>query len=148
MTQGVDDNSSVETQRRYARLAGFLFLWLILTGLTGMIVTGRIAGSGNFAETARRIAASERLYRVALCSELIETLSALLLGFALYATLRPVNKLLAQLAMYWRIAESLIGCVGIVFSFVKLRVYSSEALPAEQSQALIELARHAGYGTY
>src|SRR5678815_4645292 len=104
----------VRTQRTWARLAGFLFLWLIITGLAGALTTSRIAGSGTFAETAKRITASERFYRIALCSELIETLSALLLAFALYVTLKPVNKLLAQIAMYWRLGESLIGCVGMI----------------------------------
>ena len=86
---GLQDSSNARTQRMYARLAGFLFLWLIITALAGLITSSHIAGSGGFAETAKRIAASERLYRLALCSELTETLSALLLAFALYAALKP-----------------------------------------------------------
>lgn len=95
-----------KTQRMYARLAGFLFLWLIITGLAGMLTISHIVGSGTFAETAKRVVASERLYRVALASELIETLSTLLLAFALYVTLKPVDKLLAQIAVYWRLGET------------------------------------------
>ena len=143
----ITDSSTVRTQRRYARLAGFLFLWLIVTGLTSMMVTDRIAGSGNFAEIAKRIAASERLYRLALCTGLIETLSALLLGFALYATLRPVDKLLAQLGMYWRMAESLIGTVGMISSFAALRAYTSSQ-PAERAESILELTHSVGWGTY
>ncbi len=153
MTQiGTEDTSEERTQRIYARLAGFLFLWLILTGLAGALTVSHIAGSGTFAETAKRVAASERLYRAALSSELIETLSALVLAFALYATLRPVDKLLAQIAMYWRLGESFIGCVGIILGFVRLRLYTSPqsigALGAGQSQALVDLTRHAGVAAY
>lgn len=148
MTQaGVEDSSSATRQRRYAQLAGFLFLWLIITGLTGLMLNARIAGSGTFAETAKRITASERLYRLGLLIELTETLSALLLGFALYATLRPINKLLAQLAMYWRMVESLIGAVGVIFGFVALRAYTSSQ-PADQAQTIVELTRYLGAGTY
>jgi len=148
MTQiEMEDGSTVRTQRIYARVAGFLFLWLIITGLAGLITTSRIAGSGTFAEQAQRIAASERLYRLALTSGLIETMSALLLAFALYATLKPVDKLLAQLAIYWRLAESLIGAVGVIFGFVALRAYTSSQ-PAEQSQTIVELTRYLGTGTY
>src|SRR6266581_9267453 len=126
MTQiRMEDSSTERTQRIYARVAGFLFLWLIITGLAGTLVISNIVGSGTFAETAKRVVASEHLYRVALSSELIETLSAVLLAFALYVTLKPVNKLLAQLAMYWRLGESFIGCVGMIFGFVKLRLYVS-----------------------
>jgi Domain of unknown function (DUF4386) len=141
-----------QSQIRYARLAGFLFLWLIITGLAGALTISHIVGSGTFAETAKRVVASERLYRVALSSELIETLSALMLAFALYATLRPVDKLLAQIAMYWRLGESFIGCVGMIFGFVRLRLYTSPpsigALGTDQSQALVDLTRTAGSAAY
>jgi hypothetical protein len=101
MTQvGMEDASAQRTQVIYARLAGFLFLWLIITGMVGAITISRIAGSGTFAEIAKRVVASEHLYRAALSTELIETMSALLLAFAVYATLRPVDTLLAQLAMW------------------------------------------------
>src|SRR5713101_3258600 len=153
MTQiGMEDSSKERTQRIYARVAGFLFLWLIVTGLAGALTISHIVGSGTFAETAKRVVASERLYRVALSSELIETLSALLLAFALYVTLKPVDKLLAQIAMYWRLGESFIGGVGMIVGFLRLHLYSSpqlvEALGTDQSQALVGLTRHAGFIVY
>lgn len=153
MTQmGMEDSSTERTQRIYARVAGFLFLWLIITGLAGALTISHIVGSGTFAETAKRVVASERLYRVALCSELIETLSALLLAFALYVTLKPIDKLLAQLAMYWRLGESFIGGVGMIFGFVKLGLYTSApsigTLGTGQSQALVDVTRHAGFAEY
>jgi len=88
MKLGIEDAQGERTQRIYARLAGFLLLWLIINGLGSTLLFSQIAGSGTFAETAKRIAASERLYRVALCSQVIETLCAVLLAFALYATLK------------------------------------------------------------
>ena len=153
MTQiGMEDSSTERTQRIYARLAGFLFLWLIVTGLAGMLTISHIVGAGDFATKAKRVAASEHLYRLALSSELIETLSALLLAFALYATLRSVDKLLAQLAMYCRLGESFIGCVGVIFGFVKLHLYVSPqsmgALGTDQSQALMDLLRQVGSAAY
>src|ERR1700682_1501797 len=59
---GMEDSSSERTQRIYARIAGFLFLWLIITGLAGTIIISHIVGSGTFAETAKRGVASEHLY--------------------------------------------------------------------------------------
>ena len=153
MTQiGMEDSSTERTQRICARVAGFLFLWLIITGLAGELTISHIVGSGTFAETAKRVVASEVLYRVALSSELIETLSALLLAFALYVTLKPVDKLLAQMAMYWRLGESFIGCVGVIFGYVRLRLYTSPqslgAMGADQTQALVDLTRAAGSAAY
>src|SRR5713226_321097 len=141
-----------KSQMRYARLAGFMFLWLIITGLAGALTISHIAGSGTFAETAKRIVASEHLYRLALSSELVETLSAVLLAFALYVTLKPVDKLLAQIAMYWRLGESFIGGVGMILGFAKLRLYASPqsfgALGTGQSEALVDLTRTAGFAVY
>jgi hypothetical protein len=57
-------------QRKYARTAGFVYLWLIITDLGGLLTISHIVGSGTFAETAKRVVASEHLYRVALSSEL------------------------------------------------------------------------------
>src|SRR5229473_6744451 len=114
-----------KSQIRYARLAGFMFLWLIITGLAGALTISHIVGSGTFAETATRVVASEHLYRLALSSELVETLSAVLLAFALYVTLKPVDKLLAQIAMYWRLGESFIGGAGMIVGFLRLHLYSS-----------------------
>lgn len=153
MTQiGMEDSSTETTQRIYARVAGFLFLWLIITGLAGTLTISHIVGSGKFAETAKRVVASEHLYRVALSSELIETLSAVLLAFALYVTLKPVDKLLAQIAMYWRLGESFIGGGGMILAFLRLRLYTSPqsqgALGTDQSQALVDLTRDAGFAAY
>jgi hypothetical protein len=150
MTQtGTEDSSAERTQRIYARIAGFVFLWLIVTGLAGALTVSHIVGSGTFAEASKRAAASEHLYRVALSSELIETLSAVVLAFALYVTLKPVDKLLAQIAMYCRLGESFVGGVGMIFGFVTLRIYTSPqsigGVETGRSEALLDLTRHAGF---
>ncbi len=88
-----------QAQRTYARLEGILMLSAIVIAIGGGAILSNIAGNGNFAETGARIAASERLYRMALSCVLIVTLSRTLLAFALYVTLKPVNSLLAQLGM-------------------------------------------------
>lgn len=153
MTQiGMKNSPTERTQRIYARIAGFVYLWLIVTDLAGLLTISHIVGSGTFAETTKRVVASEHLYRVALASELIESVSVVLLAFALYVTLKPVDRFLAQIAMYWKLGESFIGGVMIVFSFLTLRLYiSPQSLGAwgtDQSQALVELTRHGASVAY
>lgn len=81
-----------------------------------------------------------------------ESLSAVLLAFALYVTLKPVDNLLAQIAMYFRLGESFIGGVMMIFSFLTLPLYSPlqsfRALGTDQSQALVGLTRHAASVAY
>jgi voltage-gated potassium channel Kch len=88
-----------KTQRIYARLVGILFLWLIINVVAGAFIFPSIPVGGIFAEIAERIRASEHLIRLGLTSLVIEFLSAVVFAFALYVTLRPVNSLVALLAM-------------------------------------------------
>ena len=120
------ENAAVnKTQRSYARLAGFLFLGVIILAFAGGFILSSVAGSGSFAETAKRIFASERLYRMGLSAMVIATLSSVLLAFALYATLKPVNRLLAQLAMIFNVGDSFLGLLVRMSGFVRLHLYIS-----------------------
>ena len=109
-------------QRTYARLAGFSYLGAITLAIAAGALLSRIAGSGSFAETAARMAASERLYRAALSMSVAVTLSSVLLAFALYATLTPVNQSLAQLGMIFSLCDSVLACVVRVCGFVRLHL--------------------------
>lgn len=140
------------TQRAYARLAGFLFLWLIATALSGMIVSSRIAGGGSFADAARRVSASEHLYRAALMGELIETISAAVLAFALYIALKPADPVLSQLAMYFRLGEAFTGCVGMMFGFARASIYTttnlSDAAAVGHAAAFVGFMNKVGNASY
>jgi Domain of unknown function (DUF4386) len=124
--QSANEKAEVnQAQRTYARLAGILFLGAIIIAIGGGVILSKIAGDGTFAETAARVAASERLYRVALSSVVIVTLSSTLLAFALYVTLKPVNSLLAQLGMIFSLGDSFLALTVRMCSFVRLHLYIS-----------------------
>jgi hypothetical protein len=138
------EHQAGKSQRTYARLAGILFLGVIIIALVGGSILSRVAGSGTFAETAARIAASERLYRVALSAVLTATLSSTLLAFALYATLRPVNRLLAQIAIIFSLEDSFLALIVRMCGFVRMHLYvSAQAVGAGPiaAQALADLMR-------
>ena len=71
-----EDAEVNQAQRTYARLAGLLLLAAIILAPGSGAVLSKIAGNGSFAETAARIAASERSYRVALSCVVIVTLGS------------------------------------------------------------------------
>lgn len=147
MRLDIENAEAGKTQRTYARLAGILFLGVILIALVGGSILSRVAGSGTFAETAARIAASERLYRVALSTVLIATLSSTLLAFSLYATLRPVNRQLAQLAMIFSLNDSFLALIVRMCGFARLHLYVSaqtDGVGPIAAQALVDLMRTIG----
>jgi hypothetical protein len=121
----IENAEAGKTQRKYARLAGFLFLGEIIVALGGGLILSHVVGHGTFAETAKRIAGSEHLYRAALSTAVMATLSSALLAFALYATLKPFNNLLAQLAMIFSLGDSFLALVVRMCSFVRVQSYIS-----------------------
>lgn len=139
--------STVETQIFYARIAGFVYLLLIVLFMSGEFIISGIVGDGEFAATAQSIASSERLYRIALALQILVPVFTVVLGYALYITVRPVNEHLAQMAMFWRLGESFIGAAVMIFGFVKLQIYTGASGAAgfelAQWEALIALARGA-----
>jgi hypothetical protein len=139
-----------DTRRGYARLAGFLYLFVMATAVIGEVGTSMIRGSGDFTEVARRIVASEQLYRVALSSTAICAVAALVLTCALYVILEPVNKWLAQLALCARAGEAFIIGAVRVFRFAAQRLYAPAWVTGpfhnDQLQLLVSLAGRA-YGS-
>jgi uncharacterized protein DUF4386 len=130
------------SQSSYARFAGLMYLFTVFD-VTGVVIVSRISGSGSFVDTAHSIAASETLYRIGLLCGLVGTLSTVLLAIGLYVTLKPVDRNLAMTALLFRLAESVVGGVAIMFSFANLQIYleanHASAFDAGQLGALADL---------
>ncbi len=60
----------------------------------------------------------------------------MLLAYALYVVLKPVNKHLAQIAFYWRLGEAFVGTAFSWLSYVELGVYTT-GLDAVQAKPLL-----------
>lgn len=119
------DSPIDSTQRFYARLAGFMYLINYATSVFGAVMPDVIKGSGDFAERAQRVHASALLYRSALTSMAIGWVLIVFLAFSLYITLKPVNKRLAQLALFLELGQASVGAVTVIFSFVVLGLYTA-----------------------
>jgi Domain of unknown function (DUF4386) len=137
----VNDTAIGGAQRAYARLAGFMYFANYVTAVFGTFMPARIRGSGDFSEQAQRILASEHVYRTALTSMAVSWILIVFLAFALYVTLAPVNKRVAQLALFLELGQACVGAVTVIFTFATLELYmlSQAAGPfqSEQLQALI-----------
>ena len=142
----------IETPERsqffYARLAGFLYLFNYLTSVFGAMAPGWISGSGDFAQKAERVVASELLYRAALVSMTIGWILIVFLAFSLYVTLKPVNKRLAQIALLLEIGQACVGAVSVMFSFATLWLYAvapaAATFPPGQLKTLVAVMQDTG----
>ncbi len=137
MTSSAIDQSQI----RYARLAGFMYLFVDAAYALGFILTARFQVPGNFAETAHRIMASEQLYRTGLSSELIGALCTVLLAMGLYVAVKPINSDLALLAFVFRLVEANLFAVQVMFSFDSMKLYIAaghgNAVDATQLSVLV-----------
>lgn len=133
------------TQNFYARVAGFVYLLLIAMFMGGEFIIGGIVGDGSLASAAHGAASAERLYRVALVLQAMAPVCTIVLAYALYVTVAPVNGRLAQMALLFRLGETFVGAVAVIFSFDQLRIYTgfngAGGASEVQWQALLTVAR-------
>jgi Domain of unknown function (DUF4386) len=127
-------------QHMAAKLAGFLYLLTNATAIFAFTVRGRLIVRGDAVQTARNIAASERVFRVGIVTELITVAAVIMLVVALYVVLKPINRNLGLLAVSWRLAENFTLAVVTLCEFAALRLLSGadhlQALDTKQLQAL------------
>jgi Domain of unknown function (DUF4386) len=128
-------------QHTAAKVAGFLYLFTMVTAnFAEFHARGRLIVNGDAAQTARNIAASERLFRLGIVSNLITFASVVPLVVALYIVLRPIDRNVALLAAFWRLAECPIFALITLSDFVVLRLLSGaddlRAFDTQQTQAL------------
>lgn len=141
---GMAEAPSERTRRTYARVAGFCYLLQMVAFVVGEVGTSMIRGSGDVVEVAGRVLASEHLYRAALSSTALGAITLVVLAHSLYVLLEPVNRRLAQLALWARLGEAFIVGAVLVLGFTTLGVYaevgSGGAFGNEQLHVLRSLA--------
>jgi uncharacterized protein DUF4386 len=82
----------VEPIKKAARVAGFLYLLVVVTGLFSLVyVPGKLMVVGNPAATAANILASQSLFEIHILNGLVSTLLFLFVALALYRLLKDVN---------------------------------------------------------
>src|SRR5713226_8454732 len=128
-------------QHTAAKVAGFLYLFLMVTAIFAeFYARGRLIVPGDAVQTAKNIAASERLFRIGTVSNLITFAGDVILVVALYVVLKPINRNVALLAAFWRLGECAILALITLNDFAALRLLSGadylRAFDAKQLQAL------------
>ena len=137
------------TELRYARFAGFMYIFLIVIYLIPMFIVRNRQVPGEFAATAQRIMQSETLYRVALSMDIIAGISTVFLAMGLYVALKAVDPNLALMALVFRLIEAMMTPVTVVFAFVVLRLYSGvPGFNNEQLSAFVTLRSAMGTAVY
>lgn len=130
-------------QHTAAKVVGFIYLIAMATSMFAeLYAQGPLIVRGDAMQTAINIAASERLYRIGSVIHLLTFASDAVIAVALYVVLRPVNRNVALLAAFWRLANCAILAVSILNDFAALRFLSgADYLRAFEPEQLQVLAR-------
>ncbi len=148
MTTSTIDNSQ-RTAARVAALAYLIPVALIVYANFGL--RGPLFVSGDMAETVRRIAANEGLFRLSVTLDVAYCAGAVVLLTALYVVLSPVSRHAALLATILKLLYAGTA-VLMALSFADVvRLVTNPAfaaLPAEQLHALVKLNSSATFDEY
>ena len=132
-----------KSQRKAARVAGILYLFTILTAnLTEFYVRRRVIVPGDALHTASNIAAHEQLFRIGIAGDLLMFAGSIALAVALYVILKPVNRNLALVAMFWWLVECSVAAATLGIDFAAVHSLTGpNSLPGLNTEQLQALAR-------
>ncbi len=132
-----------ELQRKAANVAGILYLFTILTAnFVEFYLRRKMIMPADAVQTTTNIAQHEQLFRLGIATDLIMLAASVILVVALYVILKPVNRNLALLAMFWGLMECSIAAAtaGIDFAAV-LSLGGATSLPVLNTEHMQSLAR-------
>jgi len=113
------------SQRKAARQAGFMFLLaFIVPTLNWFLVLSRFSDTNNALNTASNIMANLSQFRLGLTIELFMSVCLVILGWALYCLLKPINNNLALLALLLKMVEATLMAVTVIIPYIALQSYS------------------------
>ena len=116
-------STSSISPRRTARLAGFLYLLVILGGgFAEAFVRQKLIVHGDAVATAANILANEQLFRWAFVADLLPLLCNVFLAVLFYGLFRIVNRGVALLVVMFSLTGTAIQGVALLFHLAPLLV--------------------------
>lgn len=131
------DRSVEASPLLYARLAGVLYLIIIVFGVFGeAFVRSGLIVPNDAAATAGNIMASEGLFRAGFLADSIMFMSDVAVAVLLYLLLRPVNRTVALIAMFFRLTQTAVIALNLLNYYAAVMLltgagYASAFEPAQ-----------------
>jgi len=140
-------NSTTNTPiRRAAIIAGIgLLIMVIAAPFAELFVFPKLVVPGNATETAKNIVANKTLFISGIFGYLITFICDLLVSWALYVLLKPVNENLSLLTAWFRLVYTVIALVALlnlvtVFRLLNASAYLTVFQPDQlHAQAMLSL---------
>jgi hypothetical protein len=125
------------TIRSNARLAGFIFLLYIATGITSMIISGQATGTGDTAAKLASIAQHASLMRLNIVLTLLQFVYPLILAVTLYALTRDEDRELALMAACCRTVEGVLCALSAVRALGLLSIATASPTAGPDAASIV-----------
>ncbi len=134
----------MNSNKKIARLAGLVFLMMVVFGLVAEIFfRQKIFSSSDLATTANNILSNTLLYRAGILSDILMSLSYMLTALVLYKLLSSVNKNMAATMVVFATAGSVLLLFNILIEIAPLYILNGNgfmsAFNSGQRQSLAML---------
>ena len=121
--------NKVNSLKKIARLAGLLYLFLIITGVYGIFyVSTQVIVLGDTVTTAQNILANEFLFRTGIINDLISNTIFVLLVLTLYRLFKQVNEHQAKLMVVLVVVQIPFVFIMEAFNITSLMLFKGEIL--------------------
>ena len=120
----MNTKENMNSLKKTARVAGLLYLIFIALAFLGGFLYASLLVPGNAAETAQNIMANEWQYRSSFVINLIYQTCFILLVWALYVLLKPVDKNLALLFVFCTLVAVAIHCINLLIQYAAIELLS------------------------
>jgi Domain of unknown function (DUF4386) len=115
------------TNKNTARLAGFLYLIVVITGIFSLAYApSKLIDWNDAAKTFQQITASEAIFRMSLVSSAICYVAFLLLPFVLYKLLNSVNEIAAKLMIILSVVSVPISILNLQNKYAVLTLLNEK----------------------
>jgi hypothetical protein len=133
------------TRATNARLAGFTFLFYIVIGITGLVVSSRTtSGAEGTAAKLASIAQHTSLVSVNILLTLLQAACALVLAVTLYALTRDEDPDLAVMAMCCRVGEGVVGVLAPLQTLALMSVATASTAADALGAVLLNIGTWTG----
>jgi hypothetical protein len=120
--------------KKISKFAGFGYLIIFITGIfANFFVLESLIVSGDAATTANNIIGNDFLFRIGIFSFIIMVVFDVVLAWALYVLLKPVNKNLSLLSGWLRLVNSTIFGIALYNLFNVLQIFFYPTTPTTKT---------------
>ena len=137
--------------KKTGRIAGLLYLLLVITGIIGMrFLPQKFIDWNNASQTAANISTQLGLFRFYFVLQTFTSIIWLFLVIALYILVKPVNKKIAQVMVIFVLAGISVYFAGLIYQWAIIQITSGKeylsTFSADQQQSLVMFFLDLFYG--